>query len=351
MCGGIGSRFWPYSRTNLPKQFLDFLGTGRSLLQMSYDRILPVVPKENIIILTNEQYADQVREQLPDIQDNQILLEPVRRNTAPCIAWAAWHIAALDPEASMIVTPSDHLITREIEFIDSIKRGFDFVESHNSLLTLGIEPTRPDTTYGYIQIESGEVSEHISKAKTFTEKPNIDLAKVFIETGEFFWNSGIFLWKAATIKEAYHQLSPDLAGVFDAAADVYATPAEKQYFDENFASCVSISVDFAIMEKARNVYVETVKFGWSNLGTWGALYEVSPKNRDGNVTQNCNVLSYNSSGNMFAVRDDKLVVVNGLKDYIISDAGDVLLICPKSDEQRIKQIVNDAKAKFGDKYI
>lgn len=350
MCGGIGSRFWPYSRTSRPKQFIDFLGTGRSLLQMSYDRILTIVPKENIIIVTNSQYADLVKEQLPELRDSQILFEPARRNTAPCIAWAAYHIHAIDPLASMIVTPSDHLITRERDFEDSVLKGFEFIEQNEALLTLGITPTRPETGYGYIQVGK-KVTDSISKVKTFTEKPDKELAKVFLQSGEFFWNSGIFLWRTSTIINSFRTLAPEIAGVFDKGEPYYNTPQETAFVDENFPGCVNISIDYAIMEKSQNVYVECVNFGWNDLGTWSALFDNSPKNRDGNVTQNCNVLSYESSGNIFAVRGNKLVVVNGLKDYIIADAGDVLLICPKSEEQRIKQMVNDAKVNFGDRYL
>ena len=350
MCGGIGSRFWPYSRTELPKQFIDFLGTGRTLLQMSYDRILPIVPKENIVILTNAQYAALVRQQLPELTDSQILLEPARRNTAPCIAWASYHIASIDPEASIIVTPSDHLITREHEFEDSIRRGFDFVEQNDALLTLGIKPTRPETGYGYIQVGE-DVKDDIHKVKTFTEKPNLELARTFLSCGDFVWNSGIFLWSAASIIKALHEHAPEIAAVFDQGAAELGTPEENAFIVRSFPSCMSISIDYAVMEKAQNVYVETVTFGWNDLGTWSALYDMSPKNRDGNVTQNCQVLSYDSSGNIFAVRGDKLIVVDGLHDYIIADAGDVLLVCPKSEEQRIKQMVNDAKVAYGDKYL
>lgn len=350
MCGGIGSRFWPYSRTNKPKQFIDFFGTGRSLLQMSYDRILPLVPKENIIVVTNALYAPLVREQLPELDDSQVLLEPCRRNTAPCIAWAGNHIMARDPQASMIVTPSDHLITNEAEFNRSVLRGFEFVESHDALLTLGIHPTRPETGYGYIQIGK-EVEPGILKVKTFTEKPDIDLARVFVESGEFFWNSGIFLWRVDTIARAFRSLAPDLAREFDKGQGIFGTPGEVEFINERFPACPSISVDFAIMEKAPNVYVECVDFGWSDLGTWSALYDNSPKNREANVTQNCNVMTYDSSGNIFAVRDEKLIVVSGLHDYIIADSGDVLLVCPKSEEQRIKQMVNDVQVRFDDKYL
>lgn len=349
MCGGIGSRFWPYSRADRPKQFIDFFGTGRSLLQMSYDRILPMVPAENIVIVTNALYAPLVKEQLPDLRDDQILLEPARRNTAPCIAWAAYHIAARDPQASMIVTPSDHLITRQQAFQQCVTKGFEFVEQNDALLTLGIEPTRPETGYGYIQIGTA-VDETISKVKTFTEKPNLELAKVFLASGEFFWNSGIFMWKAQTVIDALHRYAPDIATVFDAGQDCFGTDREMEFIAQEFSGCMSISIDFAIMEKASNVFVERVNLGWNDLGTWSALYDNSPKNRESNVTQNCSVLAYNSKGNIFAVKGDKLVVVSGLNDYIIADAGDVLLVCPKSEEQRIKQMVNDAKVNFGDKY-
>lgn len=351
MCGGIGSRFWPYSRTDKPKQFLDFLGTDRSLLQMSYDRILSIVPAENIIILTNEQYRSLVKEQLPALSDSQILAEPARRNTAPCIAWAAYHIAALDPEASMIVTPSDHLITREAEFERAVRAGFDFVESHDALLTLGIAPTRPETGYGYIQV-GPTVTGDIHIVKTFTEKPDSELARTFLRTGEFFWNSGIFLWKASAIIAALAEHCPDIYAVFEGGRGAFGTSEETAFIASAFPGCVSISIDYAVMEHASNVYVETVSFGWNDLGTWSALYDMSPKNRDGNVTQGCRVLSYNSRGNIFAVKDeDKLIVAEGLEDFIVADSGDVLLICPKSDEQRIKQMVNDARVNYGDKYL
>lgn len=351
MCGGIGSRFWPYSRTRMPKQFLDFLGTGRSLLQLTVDRIRQILPVKNILVITNEMYASLVHEQLPELADDQILYEPTRRNTAPCIAWAAWHIAARDPKASMIVCPADHLILNTERFEQSVLEGFEFVESHDALLTLGIEPTRPETGYGYIQV--GEKADaNISKVKTFTEKPDLELAKVFLASGEFYWNSGIFLWKVEAIREALRTLTPDIAGIFDRAdADTYRSlTAERSFIAEAFPGCVGISIDYAVMEKAQNVYVETVSFGWSDVGTWSALYDLSPKNSDANVTQNCNVLAYNCRGNIFAVRGEKLIVADGLEDYIVADADGVLLICPKAREQKIKQMVYDAKVKFGDKY-
>ncbi len=350
MCGGIGSRFWPYSRENKPKQFIDFLGTGRSLLQMSYDRVLPVVPPENVLVVTNAHYADLIKEQLPDLADGQILFEPARRNTAPCVAWAAYHILARDPEASIIVTPSDHLILREAEFEKAVLHGFEFVEQNDALLTFGIKPNRPETGYGYIQVGQS-VEPNINKVKTFTEKPDLELAKVLVDSGEFFWNSGIFLWRASVIIDELHKYAPEVALVFDKGMSKFGTPQEKEFIASHFPGCVSVSVDYAVMEKSKDVCVELVDFGWSDLGTWSALFDNSPKNSDGNVTQRCSVLSYDSSGNIFAVSGEKLIVVDGLHGYIVADAGDVLFICPQSKEQGIKQVVNDVKMRFGDKYL
>ncbi len=350
MCGGIGSRFWPYSRESKPKQFIDFLGTGRSLLQMSYDRVTSVVPPKNIVVVTNTQYAALIKEQLPDLADDQILFEPARRNTAPCIAWAAYHIMAHDPQASIVVTPSDHLILLEREFEKAVSRGFEFVENNDALLTFGIKPNRPETGYGYIQVGKN-VEPDINKVKTFTEKPDLELAKVFVGSGEFFWNSGIFLWRASVIIEALHKYAPEVAVVFDKGLSHMGTPLEREFIEANFPGCVSVSIDYAVMEKSHNVYVELVDLGWSDLGTWSALFDNSPKNIDGNVTQQCNVLAYESSGNIFTVSGEKLIVVDGLHDYIVADAGDVLFVCPKSKEQGIKQIVNDVKMRFGEKYL
>lgn len=352
MCGGIGSRFWPYSRTERPKQFIDFFGTGRSLLQMTYDRLLPLVPKENVVVVTNERYAPLVREQLPELAEDNLLLEPARRNTAPCIAWASYHILAKDPEAVMVVAPSDHLITREREFERALEKGFDFVGANNALLTLGIKPTRPETGYGYIQIgEPDKNHPDILRVKTFTEKPDRELARVFVDSGEFFWNSGIFLWRADTLIKALHAYAPEIATIFDRGSACFGTGEERRFINDNFASAPAISIDYAVMEKSSEVFVQCVDLGWNDLGTWSALYDISPKNSQRNVTQNCAVLAYEANGNIFAVDRDKLVVVQGLQDYIIADSGDVLLICPKAEEQRIKLMVNDAKIAYGDKYL
>lgn len=352
MCGGVGSRFWPASRQHKPKQFLDFMGTGRTLLQMTYDRILPLVPTERIVIVTNADYSPLIREQLPDILPENILLEPARRNTAPCIAWAAHHVMALDPDASMVVMPSDHLITRERVFLDALERGFEFVESNPALLTLGITPSRPETGYGYIQI-GDEALPGINRVKTFTEKPNLEFAKLFLASGEFLWNSGVFLWSAKTLLGSLGSHCPEVAQRFDAPAGIYSVPAdEREFIAREFPACPSVSIDYALMEKAENVYVEPVNPGWSDLGTWSALHEHSPKNQHGNVSHDCSVVSYDSTGSVFSVHNPrKLVVVDGLKDYVVADTDDVLLICPLSHEQQIKLYVNDVNQMFGEKYL
>ena len=352
MCGGVGSRFWPFSRNDRPKQFLDFFGTGRSLLQLTVDRISPIVPAENIILVTNRQYAGIIREQLPQVKESNILLEPARRNTAPCICWAAHHIAALDPEASIVTLPSDHLVLKEEEFHRKIEEGFRFVESGTRLLTLGIQPTGPNTGYGYIQQGApAEGFAGIRKVKSFTEKPSLDVAKLFLSSGEFFWNAGIFLWSVGSILEAFAKYAPDMEQLFTSPEGVYGTPQEPEFIDTIFPDARSISIDYAIMEKADNVYVETVDIGWSDLGTWNALYEASPGNQDGNVTQGCKVLTSDCSGSMFAVSGDKIIVAAGLKDYIVADNGNALLICPLADEQKIRQIVMEVKDRFGESYV
>lgn len=350
MCGGVGSRFWPFSKTAKPKQFIDFFGTGRSLLQMAFDRIDGIVPVENIILITNESYEPLIKEQLPQIKNNQILLEPTRRNTAPCIAWAANHIKAINPDAKMMVAPSDHLIINEEKFRQSVNSAFDFIENHDALVTMGIKPSRPETGYGYIQV--GEAVEgNFSTVKTFTEKPNEDLARVFLESGEFYWNSGMFFWSADSILKALDDHVPEMSAVFEMGKPYFGTDKEQEYINANFEACPSVSIDFAVMEKAPNVYVETVDFGWNDLGTWGSLYDYSPKNKDGNVTQNSRALMFNSHNNIVAIKGDKLLVASGLEGYIVADVEDALLIVPLEEEQKIKTYVNEVKSKFGDKYL
>ncbi|MDK2852648.1 MAG: mannose-phosphate guanylyltransferase [Proteiniphilum sp.] len=350
MSGGVGSRFWPFSKEDKPKQFLDFFGTGRSLLQSTYDRFRKIVPLENIYIVTNDAYAGMTRQQLPELSENQLLLEPLRRNTAPAIAFASYRIHAVDPEANIIVAPSDHLILKEDLFVADMRKGLAFVEENPVLLTLGIRPSRPETGYGYIQVD-GNNCEGIEKVKAFTEKPDLELAKKFLESGEFMWNSGIFLWNVNSILNAFREYLPDVVQKFDEGKTLFNTPREKQFVDETFPFCPNISIDYGILEKADNVYVNISDFGWSDLGTWGALHEVSQRDSDNNAQLNCKTLYIESTDNIVAMSDDKLVVLQGLDDYIVAESDNVLLICKKSDEQRIKHFVTDVKFRYGEEYV
>lgn len=352
MCGGVGSRFWPFSRSGMPKQFLDFFGTGRSLLQLTYDRMLSITDPEHIILVTNSAYRDIIREQLPEVLEKNVLLEPARRNTAPCVCWAAHHIQAMDPEASIVTLPSDHLILKEEAFHHAIRHGLDFVEGGDRLLTIGLKPTHPHTGYGYIQQgEPVEGDDGILKVKSFTEKPNLEMAKVFLSTGEFFWNSGMFIWRADSILKAFERYDRETASIFDAGEMFFGTPEETRFIDKVFANAPSNSIDYAIMEKADNVYVETADLGWSDLGTWNALYDCSPKNEEGNVTQNCKVLAHDCERTVFAAKGDKIIVAAGLNDFVVADSGNALLIYPMDQEQRIRQVTNDVAARFGEEYV
>lgn len=352
MCGGIGSRFWPFSRQAMPKQFLDFFGTGMTLLQMTVERVRPLVPYHNIFLVTNEAYKPIIRAQLPDLPEENILLEPARRNTAPCVCWAAHHIYALCPGASIMTLPSDHLILKQDAFRQAMDAGLDFVEQRDALLTLGIKPTAPETGYGYIQ-EGLACTDFpdVHKVRCFTEKPDLEMAKVLLQSGDFLWNSGIFLWRASVILRAFEKLAPDVAEVFDADTGAYGTQREQAYIARVFPTSPSISVDYAIMEKAANVYVLPVDLGWSDLGTWSALYENSPKTPEGNVTQNCKLLARDCTGSVFAIKGDKIVVASGLKDYIVAENGNALLIVPLCQEQDVRTAVGEVKARFGPDYI
>jgi mannose-1-phosphate guanylyltransferase len=350
MSGGVGSRFWPFSKEDKPKQFLDFFGTGRSLLQSTYDRFRKIVPPENIYIVTNDAYAGMTRQQLPELHERQLLLEPLRRNTAPAIAFASYRIHAVDPEANIIVAPSDHLILKEDLFVADMRKGLAFVEENPVLLTLGIRPSRPETGYGYIQVD-GNNCEGIEKVKAFTEKPDLELAKKFLESGEFMWNSGIFLWNVNSILNAFREYLPDVVQKFEEGKALFNTPREKQFVDEVFPFCPNISIDYGILEKADNVYVNISDFGWSDLGTWGALHEVSQRDSDNNAQLHCKTLYIESTDNIVAMSDDKLVVIQGLDDYIVAESDNVLLICKKSEEQRIKHFVTDVKFRYGDEYV
>lgn len=350
MSGGIGSRFWPFSREARPKQFLDFFGTGRSLLQMTFDRFRKILPIENIFIVTNAGYAQMIADELPDIDPNQILLEPMRRNTAPCIAFATYHINAINPNANIVVAPSDHLILKEDEFLNVIQKAYDFVERNKILLTLGIRPSRPETGYGYIQV-SDEKIDNVTKVKVFTEKPNLELAKVFYESGEFLWNSGIFIWNTRVIMDAFREYLPEISSRFDQGIAFFNTDKEKDFIDENFPFCPNISIDYGIMEKATNVCVQAADFGWSDLGTWGSLYDISEKDSDANASLVAKTLFFDSSENIVTLPSGQIAVIQGLDGYIVAEADNVLLICKKEEEQRIKQFVTDVKLKFGEDYV
>ena len=345
MAGGIGSRFWPMSRTSYPKQFHDILGTGNTLIQQTFERFLHLCPKENIYIVTNAQYRELVKEQLDGISYDQILCEPSRRNTAPCVAYANEKIRAKNPNARMIVAPSDHLVLKEQAFIDTMETALNQAQTTGNLVTLGIKPSRPDTGYGYIQLTDADhaVSDDVRKVKTFTEKPNLDLAKEFIKSGDFYWNSGIFIWTLESISEAYRQHLPEVNELFEEGAAELNSDKEEEKIAEIYSVCESVSLDYGIMEKANNVDVVLSDFGWSDLGTWGSLFTHVKKDTDHNAIVGKNVMLYDSKDNMINVPENKLVVVQGLEDYILVDTDDVLLLCPKEEEQRIKQFVNDIK--------
>lgn len=351
MAGGIGSRFWPASRTALPKQFLDILGTGKSLIQSTYDRFLKICPKENIFILTHSDYIDLIKQQLPDITDNQILAEPARKNTAPCIAYAAFKIKTINPDANIVVAPSDHVILNEDEFVRISNLALDFVSKENALVTLGIRPSRPDTGYGYIQYHEDEVHSEIYKVKTFTEKPNKEVAKQFVDSGDFLWNAGIFIWNVNSILQSFEHNLNEVYDAFSESVDSLCTEREHSAIVKAFSISPSISIDYGIMEKADNVYVVPSSFGWSDLGTWASLFEEKKKDDANNAINGSNVVLYNSENNMINVPNNKLVVLSGLENYIVVDTADVLLVCKKDEEQRIKDFTTAIKQNKGDKFL
>ena len=378
MAGGVGSRFWPFSRNQKPKQFLDFFGTGRSLLQMTIDRFRPIVPIENILIVTNVLYRDQVLEQIPDLTPEQVLCEPARRNTAPCIAYAAARIKAMERDryavrsqtatlsdrpagcettskARIVVAPSDHLILQEETFRQTIQQGFDFIDNHDALLTLGMKPTRPETGYGYIQMGDEAKGDEargndICKVKAFTEKPNLELAKVFLQSGDFLWNSGIFIWSLDSILNAFQEFLPEMANKFAEGDTLMGTPEEDAFIQQMFPTCPSISIDYGVMEKAKNVHVIPSDFGWSDLGTWGSLYDLSDKDENENVSLHSDAIYYDSHGNIVTLPKGHLAVVQGLQDCIVAESNGVLLICKRDAEQQIRQFFMDADVKFEGKF-
>ncbi len=400
MAGGVGSRFWPFSRESKPKQFLDFFGTGRSLLQMTVDRFRPLVPIENVFIVTNVAYKQMILEQIPDLAEGQILCEPARRNTAPCIAYATAHIRAIcrrrlgnpsprefydrpqdarssgalhpsregeqndDPlgidwkrpemQANIVVAASDHLILEEEKFRETISKAFAFVSQNNAIATLGMKPTRPETGYGYIQFVADElnvklkikneelkIEDGIYPVKTFTEKPNLEMAKVFLESGDFLWNSGIFIWNLKTISEAFRYLLPEVADRFREGELLMGTEREEKFIEEIFPKCPNISIDYGIMEKAENVYVLPSSFGWSDLGTWGSLYELSEKDENRNVSLHSKAYFHEAEGNIVVLEPGKVAIVQGVDDMIIAEEQGALLICKRAEEQRIKQFVSE----------
>ncbi len=351
MAGGIGSRFWPMSRTEMPKQFLDILNIGRTLIQATYDRFAKFIPAENIFIVTAEQYKGIVIKQLPELLVENILCEPSRKNTAPCIAFISYKLHQLNPNANLICAPADHLITETDSFIEVCKKALHFTAHIKALITLGIQPTNPNTGYGYIQYESMPVSENVFKVKLFTEKPDLELAKTFVASGDFLWNAGIFVWQVKNIIGAFEKNAPELHEVFDAEKEKFNTTAEKEMIERIYPQCVSISIDYAVMEKADNVYVIPASFGWSDLGTWASAYETFDRDYLENAVGGSDVMIIDATKNMVQVPNNKLVVIQGLDDFIVVDTADVLLICKKDKEQEIKNYVAEVKRNKGDKYI
>ncbi|MCL1851352.1 MAG: sugar phosphate nucleotidyltransferase [Bacteroidetes bacterium] len=353
MAGGIGVRFWPTSRTETPKQFIDILGDGRTLIQKTYDRFCNICPKENIYIVTNAIYKELVKKQLPDMPDEQIVLEPARRNTAPCIAYANYKIKDKNPNAVIVVAPSDHIILKEDVFIDVINSGLQAVEQNDWLLTIGIRPSYPNTGYGYIQYNEDrnyEKNKAIFEVKTFTEKPELEMAQQFIDSGDFLWNSGIFMWSLKTVEDAFQMFLPEVDSLFKQGDGLYNTKEEPAFIQKIYEMCRNISVDYGIMEKAQNVHVYAAEFGWSDLGTWGALYDIKNKDDNKNAIVGKRVKTYDTKGCIVNVKPYKVTVLQGLEDFIVVDTDDVLLICKRSEEQQIRQYANDVKLCFGDKY-
>ncbi len=347
MAGGVGSRFWPVSTQDFPKQFHDMLGTGDTLIQKTFNRLANVIPKENIFILTNESYSDLVFEQLPEVTKRQVVLEPEMRNTAPCILYAALKIEKENPNAVMIVAPSDHWIEDETAFTENVKQAFNFCETNDALMTLGIQPTFPNTGYGYIEYDKSTTNS-IKAVKQFREKPDYDTAKIFIAQGNFLWNAGIFMWSVKSVIAAFKNNQPELFKLFVNGIDAYNTTEEDNFIKENYGKAENISVDYALMEKSKNVFVLPATFDWNDLGTWGSLYDKLDKDSNNNAVVNARTLTEDASGNMIRTKKDKVVVVDGLQDYIIVDKDEVLLIFPKTKEQDIKQVLQKVKNRFGD---
>ncbi len=351
MAGGIGTRFWPLSRTGFPKQFLDILNVGKTLIQMTFDRFAGFIPVENIYVVTSEEYANIVKTQLPQLPLQNILAEPSRKNTAPCIAYISFKLEQIDPDAMLIVAPSDHLISDNIAFTKVSLEALSFVQKHTALVTLGINPTSPNTGYGYIQYEQPSISDNVYKVKTFTEKPNLELAKTFFASGEFLWNAGIFVWQVKNIIKAFEKYLPELYELFATQRNHFNTSGEEAALQRIYPFCTTISIDFGIMEKADNVYVIPSSFGWSDLGTWKSAYENLAKDGEANAVKGNNVMLIDTEQSIIHTPENKLVVLQGLRNFIVVDTGDVLLVCEKDKEQDLKEYVSDIKRQKGDKYL
>lgn len=347
MAGGIGSRFWPMSTSQSPKQFHDVLGTGRTLIQQTADRFEDICPKKNIYVVTNEDYKEKVKEQLPFLEYSQILCEPSRKNTAPCVAYAAYKIHEINSNANLIVSPADHLVLKEDVFKQTILTAIEQANTQECLVTLGIKPSRPDTGYGYIQFTDVDnpINESIKRVKTFTEKPELELAKEFLNSGDFYWNSGIFIWTSENIILNFEKHLPDMAKLFSDAAPNFNSDKEIETINEIYPQCKNISIDYGILEKSETVFVLLSDFGWSDLGTWGSLYTHIEKDEQQNAVIGNNVMLYDANHNIVKVPENKLVVLQGLEDYIVVESNNTLLICKKEDEQKIKQFVGDLKDK------
>ncbi len=353
MAGGVGSRFWPVSTQRFPKQFLDILNTGQSLLQLTYERVRKLIEAENILVVTNEEYAKLEAEQLPELPNDNILTEPVRRNTAPCIAYAAFKIKGRDAAASMVITPSDHLITNESAYLDTLSKGLTIAAENDFLITMGITPTRPETGYGYIQFKHAKVEadKDLKKVKTFTEKPDIEHAKAFIDSGDFLWNSGIFIWNVNACLAGLEKHLPDVYETFNEGMDRYNTPNERLFVNEVYPQCENISIDYGLMEKAPNVYVLPAHFGWSDLGTWSSVQEHLETDKNGNATIGRKILLYNSKDSLIVNTGNKVIVADGLEGYVVAEGENAILIYPKEKEQEIKAVVNDVRIKWGEGHV
>ncbi|MBL0055285.1 MAG: mannose-1-phosphate guanylyltransferase [Chitinophagaceae bacterium] len=351
MAGGIGSRFWPVSRAHYPKQFLDILNTGRTLIQSTYDRFVNFIPAENIYIVTLAQYLDIVREQLPEVPPQNILCEPSRKNTAPCIAYVSYKLHQLNPSANLVCAPADHIVTDVDGFKKVCTDALQFTAHIKALVTLGIKPTHPNTGYGYIQFDQHGVSENVFKVRTFTEKPDLQLARTFMTSGDFLWNAGIFVWQVRNIIKAFEKHLPEIHEVFETEKAHFNTPEEQQAVERIYPQCVNISIDYGIMEKADNVYVIPASFGWSDLGTWASAYDNLEKDYLGNAVIGDNVMVIDATNNIVHADNKKLVLLQGLDEFVIVDSKDVLLICKKENEQEIKEYVAEIKRNKGDKYL